>query len=589
MKFFKPIKIILIAVGLIVLSLASTALTQMFQICPEANTKQGIQVFQGLDGWLFHRGDVIDDAEINEQSIRQLERLANAFAHRNMQVALAIVPPRSVFHNDKFDLSQEIFQSYDNALAELAYNDAVSTLNKLGFLTPDLLSYVKEQGNPKAFSFSLDSHWSPDGARTVARSLAETIQSLPEYEFIETIDYEMIEAGVRERITDLSRYARTACPQLEIPAEIEQEYELIAFKLGDLFSDQKEDIVLWGSSYSNNSSFTNFLQDYLNADVVNYAVPGGGAWSSMLEYFLQEREDYPLFSIWELPYRNVRNDLNSAIHYREVIPTVYGECSSEQSLMESSSLTLESISGESLSDESFGTWQQHRLRLLAHQPDPSGGNDAVKLVFEGEKDPSVLFSVETSRPLAGQSFTQSVWLWTDADQPKNAALYFYALPQVRGVATQRITLTKTPTLYSFSHTFSDTEQTKFMIRIDGIEGDQDEAAAQKAGNYLYAFSPELYQSNTLTLFETNQADIAGSDYYSYLELSDLGINKLELIAEYENGQKDMAVLNRSERIKNNGRFFLELSDTIGSPLKRLSVNLPSTATGILKAKLCQVP
>jgi hypothetical protein len=72
-------------------------------------------------------------------------------------------------------------------------------------------------------------------------------------------------------------------------------------------------IVLAGSSYSEMSDFTTFLQNDLGFEIHDASVSGGGFGRAMLRYltsskFLREK---PEAIIWEMPERALRYDLGA--------------------------------------------------------------------------------------------------------------------------------------------------------------------------------------------------------------------------------------------------------------------------------------
>ena len=84
---------------------------------------------------------------------------------------------------------------------------------------------------------------------------------------------------------------------------------------------------------------------------------------------------------------------------------------------------------------------------------------------------------------------------------------------------------------------------------------------------------------TVLLFK----DLAGVNTgFLYLALSDLAQTSLELKLSYADGNVEMVRLERSNRERNDGRFFLSFD----KPLKSAALILPDSATGEVQTRLC---
>src|SRR3546814_11168815 len=89
---------------------------------------------------------------------------------------------------------------------------------------------------------------------------------------------------------------------------------------GGLLGDSGFDFVLAGTSFSRNATnvtnFAGFLSQHLSAEVLNYAVTGGGNDAAMLQYLASDdfAESKPKFLIWEFLY----HDLPSEGTFRQI-------------------------------------------------------------------------------------------------------------------------------------------------------------------------------------------------------------------------------------------------------------------------------
>ena len=149
-------------------------------------------------------------------------------------------------------------------------------------------------------------------------------------------------------------------------------------------------------------------------------------------------------------------------------------------------------------------WIKTRLTVTANQVSaPDGALTADKIIFTGVPDPYIEQSYNTGSALASRTFTFSVWLWTDINQPTAAKLYIYD-NSVGDIGSKDITLTATPTLYTFSHTFGAAEaDTIIVARFDGVH-------AAGANEYLYAWGAMLNESAARTHYVQTTAASASS-------------------------------------------------------------------------------
>ena len=563
-----------------------------FLVCEAANNKKGIRVFQGQDGWLFHPGDLATNLEISDDALPYLARLNRALEQQGVRLLIANLPTRGMLHHNKFDNNQPFFKSYNNSLANYSFLKVNLVLNSVGILTPNLLQPFKNQGKPYNYSFTRDSHWSPSGSRVVAQEISRVIKALPEYKLIASQQFKTHTGDIKNRRTDLAYYVRKVCGNVKIPPEPEQVYKTIpvgnVVQDRDLFGDKLiPEIVLIGTSNSANNqvNFWGFLQDFLDIEILNVSIPAGGTWTAIKDYFLKTKPtDYPRVAIWEFPY-GIVFQLNKLQPYRELIPSIYGIC--DQSLITNQvRITHNNLSGNLINFPNSlekSPWRSVQAKIDPNQAtSPNGQKDADKMVFSGLK-PRLLYRYQTHKPLASKTFRQRIWLWTDKSQPTQVKLHLYAHPNLKDLKSINIELNNEPTLYELSHTFRQAQKnTSLVMRVDGSpKGEQ---------NYLYAWNAQLYEDNPLQVITNSKSlPIKGSDYYLAMEFSDLSILDFGIRIKHADEQIEIFNIQRSTRVNNSGKFFLELSPNIKSNLKEISLNLPTNSTGTLKTYICQAP
>jgi alginate O-acetyltransferase complex protein AlgJ len=192
-------------------------------------------------------------------------------------------------------------------------NSKVNVLN----LTNIFLENVKD----KNLFLKADTHWNESGAQLAALAIGKTLldnkcQPLPKMEVVFTTER-------RNRNGDLVKLAGLDWLSIEkLPAIDFSEFSTFVYKpvssasinvADDLFGDKElPNIALIGTSYSNNSHFSDFLGEALKTKVGNFAKDGGDFTGSMKSYLKSTsfKETPPSCLIWEIPERVINNSNN---------------------------------------------------------------------------------------------------------------------------------------------------------------------------------------------------------------------------------------------------------------------------------------
>lgn len=82
------------------------------------------------------------------------------------------------------------------------------------------------------------------------------------------------------------------------------------------------------------------------------------------------------------------------------------------------------------------------------------------------------------------------------------------------------------------------------------------------------------------------ANVTGHQYFAYFKANDLGLVKFDVRVEYQDGQVETIPVTRSPRVKNNGRYFVELNDAIKGAVTRISLIAPTGTKGSVQGKVC---
>jgi hypothetical protein len=94
-------------------------------------------------------------------------------------------------------------------------------------------------------------------------------------------------------------------------------------------------------------------------------------------------------------------------------------------------------------------------------------------------------------------------------------------------------------------------------------------------------------TDTILIDNPDNLAISGSNYFVQLEFPDVTIRDFLVNFVYTDGSSDFVRVRRDNRIENNGRFQIELSNTVTSTLSRIEL-LGSEYKGSIRTSLCSI-
>lgn len=314
-------------------------------ICPQAlNEKSYVTRYQqnfttlvqAQGDWLFRtKEDLRTDFDTSPEGYRRLKQLHDAFKAKGVEVVMVYQPTRGLVDRAKlFPADRDKFD-YDRALKN--YQAMLGRLAKLGYVVPDLSPLTNEQ-QAHDFYFRGDQHWTPYGAERTAKLVADKIKQLPQFAGLPKKEFETHVSGRMGKRGTLHNMAAQLCGNTYAVQYMDM------FETqpkgeggdGDLFGDAgNPEITLVGTSHSGkNYNFSGFLQQYIGADVLNVAFPGGGFEGAMNEYLASEefQKNPPKILIWEFSplYR-----LDQETIYRQMLSLMDNGCEGKPTLMSS--------------------------------------------------------------------------------------------------------------------------------------------------------------------------------------------------------------------------------------------------------------
>jgi alginate biosynthesis protein AlgX len=313
-----------------------------FEVCAKAQAKDTPDTASfgfltpGNNGYLLYAGDFSPNNFAIDGRTQYYGQLDQALKSKGIQLIVSPLPSRTIVYPEVLDKNQPLQNTYNTDVARENYRKSFQRLTDLGLHTTDLLSTAitqRQVDDSKNLYFTRDYHWTSEGAKLYAQSTArevmkfEAYRSLPKEKFTNTYDHS---ENAESRLAYL---LQTVCGT-KTPPETINVFET-THEGGSLLGDDSNPVVMVGSSFSADAkyNFEGFLKEALSSDVMNVAVSGGG-YNASLEAYLLSKEyanEKPKFLIWEFAASMTPWDQTAL---REIIPSVYGDCTSGDAIIE---------------------------------------------------------------------------------------------------------------------------------------------------------------------------------------------------------------------------------------------------------------
>jgi alginate biosynthesis protein AlgX len=289
---------------------------------------------QGRDDWLF-RTEVDLDTEftLDEGVYAGLARMVKALNARGTQVLLMDLPRRGLLTADRLLPADRA--RYDAKTALVNYRRSLQRFRDAGFIVPDYGRLI-EQPDGTEYFFRRDGHWTPDGARRTAELIADTVKALPLYAQLRRKTFVTKRMGQQRHPGVLAIVASQICGG-NYPAEVVNGYATTPDTSNLLSDEPLPDIALVGTSFSASPAyhFAGFLQQALQADVLNTAIAGGNFDGALTQYLPSEtfQESPPKLMIWEFAHAQIAAANPSQL--RRLVPLIDNGCVGKDALLQS--------------------------------------------------------------------------------------------------------------------------------------------------------------------------------------------------------------------------------------------------------------
>lgn len=352
-------------------------------------------LINGTEGWMYRSSlDLKYRFRLTDRTLDFFARLNDALRQNNTDLVVAMIPTRGM--TSHVFLTGPQSKDYDPALASANYRVMLDELRGTGLRVAAFGDFK----NMAHFFYPRDNHWTPEGAKAMADTVASEVralasfQSIPQKKFITKT-----RAATRElRPNSYEETADKICGRPNRETTLSEIYETApvegALSESDLFGDQKPEISLLGTSNSTQpapsyANFAGFLQQSLGADLYNEAISGGSLEGSISNYLIsgRYRETHPKIVIWEMA---AYYGYNRQAFFREIIPSIYGECADDKALRKTS-VTLKPANEETtiLDDLAPLNLNDHTHYVFLKFSDPQARNIKVRFMYEGGRRDTV--------------------------------------------------------------------------------------------------------------------------------------------------------------------------------------------------------
>ena len=317
-------------------------------LCQNA-ISSGFQV--SADGHIYNKSDISRLADISP-ILPELKRLRLAFKSNGIDIIPIVIPLRGMLPE-----SMPVNEG-DYEARQKDYSDFITLYRKLGFTLPDVLEYTKGIQLWRPFFIHGDHHITQYGASIISASLDLTLKSLKSYQDIPEADF--ITTRMPDKIISPDHQSRSIqsldwlCNEkAKIHDDTMDEFETSETSQVGLLDDITQPaIALFGTSQSGpDYNLRGFIKQISSRDVLDGGhIGAGGAYLSMQEYLLSPEYQIqkPKIVIWEFALEEVQEKREGDVPqftdqqiYKQLIPSIYGECEAKSFSSSGSRLELE--------------------------------------------------------------------------------------------------------------------------------------------------------------------------------------------------------------------------------------------------------
>ena len=315
---------------------AGAVQSQSLYGCEDLPNFDALPAIEGTSG-VFYR--IIPDMQnfhpFSEETAELLAEFSEALAEKGTTLIFAPVPTKSLAMPGYLNSVARDF-GFDLELASTNYDLALRELEDVGVTYVNVRAGLRAAGPSELVMYRADYRLTALGARLFANAVNEVIQNAESGTARGSQGFTISQTGTRELDSPMRNQLQQRCRD-KLPTEMGGVYEVrqtqnsVASIGGSLLVDEAAPgrIALVGTEYSAEptSNLSGFLAEITGMEVLQYAVPGGGAYSAISAYITSAafRRSPPTYLIWEVPvYYNLAQFSDQPI--RELISAVSEDC-----------------------------------------------------------------------------------------------------------------------------------------------------------------------------------------------------------------------------------------------------------------------
>jgi len=275
---------------------------------------------EGKEGFFFRVfADLRMQHAMTDEVVSQLGQLSAALKAQGTTLIYVPIPTKSMTLPEFLPDDVHLY-GFDEDVAVAVYDDQIRRLREKGLLAVDLLAPLRsnDAGNPPFYRS--DFHWTSEGARRAAETIAATIKGLSDYADVTPVQFETVETGDELSVSGMRRSLQAYCTE-NLPPVVTKAYvtsEVASEEAAlDIFGGgggsgeeggSADEIALVGTSFSDADvpNFGGFLAQYASLPVSNMAITGGNQFGAITSYLTSRSfaESRPRFLVWENPIYN---------------------------------------------------------------------------------------------------------------------------------------------------------------------------------------------------------------------------------------------------------------------------------------------
>lgn len=300
--------------------------------CRGLQTAPEMPVLEGRRG-IFYRSELTMrmNHPLSRAAAGMVGQLSDLLAARGTRLIYIPVPTKSLAMPDALPEAAKDY-GFDLETAEVAYDRFLGKLRDAGVTVVDSMRAMR--GIDADPFIGTDFHWSPEGARAVAKATAQVIRDDPGYAGIDKTRYQTTAGEMTARPSPMRRKIQVQCRDGLPPAALRR-YTTTPDAQGDasggIFASGQTapPISLVGTSMSAEPDFNfdGFLAEAAEAAVANYAITGGNQFGSLTSYLMTSdfRQNRPAYLVWENPIYNNLGEFG-ALPIEEFLAAAGSDC-----------------------------------------------------------------------------------------------------------------------------------------------------------------------------------------------------------------------------------------------------------------------